>query len=339
MTMTPQLRGDTSLVRGAKVFKKVWYLRSLWDSTLWTKAERDNFYAKAALASTTAVFCPKEKVPSVDLSIVTRGLVAKNGHLGIDVLAEDVVLRFSGILGLPEISADVLLDTTPGMALTLVQVTCLATSDFEQLLIEYPGAAQVVRTATIKIRLQHLFRRTAAVAREQDKSGRKTDLYSAITEVRRQLGANPQGFEMKRGVEARVDEMGHKLDRLTTTVQRLVDTVATSPDRPSSPRPKKSKSNGGRPLPRKDKSVPPPLPRGADADAVSVVVQSNSFPPPPPPRPRPANSNGHGASVPPPPPQRPANPNGIVATPPPPPPPPNRRPSASTEHRDAKLDA
>ena len=182
MTMTPQLRGDTSLVRGAKVFKKVWYLRSLWDSTLWTKAER--------ITSTRRPHLPQRQ-PS---SALWRRYQASICPLSPAAWSQRTATSVSTYL--PKTSscaspaswlagdfADVLLDTTPdGPHARAGDVP--ATSDFEQLLIEHPGAAQVVRTATIKIRLQHLFRRTAAVAREQDKSGRKTDLYSAITEVR-----------------------------------------------------------------------------------------------------------------------------------------------------------
>ena len=77
ITLTNELRGETSLAAARKYLSVVSYLSS-------DDLEKD-FFSKAALALTSAIFCPRELVGADQLSIVVRGMVAKGGRIGIRV--------------------------------------------------------------------------------------------------------------------------------------------------------------------------------------------------------------------------------------------------------------
>ena len=64
-----------------------------------------------------SIYCPREEVPSVCLTIVARGLIARHGKCGIGVFGTDMI-----------INAESLRDLEPAMALTLAQVSSTRTT-------------------------------------------------------------------------------------------------------------------------------------------------------------------------------------------------------------------
>ena len=71
----------------------------------------DDFLASAALSLKTRIFCRSEYIPMDALSVVERGIAAKNGRIKTrgSVLGEDMVL-----------STNTFRDVAPAIALTFV---------------------------------------------------------------------------------------------------------------------------------------------------------------------------------------------------------------------------
>ena len=77
---------------GAHAFDDLWFAKSAagalvttYGTYSWVAA----FLSRAALALNSSIYCPREQVPCVELTVVTSGLVACRGRLGQTVLAVD----------------------------------------------------------------------------------------------------------------------------------------------------------------------------------------------------------------------------------------------------------
>ena len=146
-TMTPQLRGEASLSVACGLFKRVPYLSAADIET--------GFLSRAALALSGAVYCPREQISCEPLTLVTSGLVAKNGKLGTQLLGADVILNLMALR-----------DLQPAMALTFTQASSIDRGTLDGLLVDHPVAARHVRRHMIRLTLQRVVLRVAAHARE-----------------------------------------------------------------------------------------------------------------------------------------------------------------------------
>ena len=253
MAMTGSLRGETSLAAATSIFSRVDYLRN-------DKIETA-FKSKAALGLTHAVYCAREEISSLSLTIVTRGLVAKTGRIGISVFGEDMILN------LPRLR-----DLNPGMALTLVEVYSLSRETLDELIDQpaYPLARALVNHARVRLTFQRLVMRTAEFAKAARDAGESLSLTGAFDQAREgvDLQNGPEGYAMKMPMDQRISElderMNARMDTLNRSMQRILTQLGELTDSGASMKRlrrarRDSFDNDAHPT----KSVPPPLSRAA----------------------------------------------------------------------------
>jgi len=133
--LSPDLRADIVLHMSAKTLEQVWYLGSL----------EQNARVELALRLARVGYAPREKVSSIKLTILMRGVAAKAGniltpssHWGDDVIVSSLALR----------------DMRPASALTYVEVATLARDDLDEVLAKFPASAAIIRQAAMRIAMQ-----------------------------------------------------------------------------------------------------------------------------------------------------------------------------------------
>lgn len=220
-TMTPQLRGEASLAVAQELFLRVPYLSS-------PDIERA-FLSRAALALSSSIFCPREQVPCVDLTVVTSGLVARRGRLGQTVLAVDAVLNLVALR-----------DTQPAMALTFAQASSIQRTVLDELLEEYPIAKAHVRKFCVRLTLQRVMLRVADHAREHANES-KTGPHQVLQSLGSPLTLE-EAFEQAKAAfiphfnadvpptaaEAKVAAVERKLDALGTRLEQRMDELTNA---------------------------------------------------------------------------------------------------------------
>jgi hypothetical protein len=133
--LSPGLRGEIMLFLSKATFSHVWYFASLEADCLVQLAARLHRHG----------FPPRERIESIRLNILKRGIAARGGELiysgmcwGIDMILASAVLR----------------DTRPITALTYVEVQTLSREDLYDVLETYPDSAKVVQNAAVRVALK-----------------------------------------------------------------------------------------------------------------------------------------------------------------------------------------
>jgi len=133
--LSPGLRGEIMLYLSKATFSHVWYFASL---------EADCLVHLAARLMRHG-FPPRERIESVRLNILKRGIAARGGELlysgmcwGTDMILASAVLR----------------DTRPITALTYVEVQTLSREDLYDVLEMYPDSSKVVQNAAVRVALK-----------------------------------------------------------------------------------------------------------------------------------------------------------------------------------------
>lgn len=146
--MSAQLRGDTALIIGMETLSRVWYFSGRDDFT--PDLERE-FLAVVSLNMKAAVYEAKELLPVVDLTVITKGIVAINlvmkrrGRvLGVDCIIEDA---HAGLR-----------DTTKGRCVSFVQTSFITRETIFELVHSFPRAKRTLRRASRRILLRAGFR-------------------------------------------------------------------------------------------------------------------------------------------------------------------------------------
>ena len=138
--MSNRLRGDTALVVAKKVLGRVYYFGD-------PEIEPD-FLANVALLLRLSMFCPREYIPCTNLTIIERGIGAKNGLIAIvgHCFGHDMI-----------VASNAFRDLEPAIALTFVQVMVLERKDLDAILDGYPIAREKVRLAAFRMALKRGF--------------------------------------------------------------------------------------------------------------------------------------------------------------------------------------
>ena len=165
LEMSTRLRGDASYNMAKRSLRAVSYLS---DPDL-----EPEFLSHVAVRFRLSVYSRLEQVPCVNLFIIERGVVAKNGTLGLarSCFGKDII-----------IAKETLRDLDDAIALTFVQTILITRSDIMELLPDFPRAMRVIAKHAVRIALMRLVVK-AAELRRRDKIDRGTSLVEAMTKV------------------------------------------------------------------------------------------------------------------------------------------------------------
>ena len=132
---SPDLQADIVLHMSAKTLDIVWYLSSL----------EQGARVELAMRLERAGYAPREKISSVKLTILMRGVAAKAGniltppaHWGDDMVVSSVSLR----------------DMRHASALTYVEVATLSRDDLDDVLANFPASAAIIRQAAMRVAMK-----------------------------------------------------------------------------------------------------------------------------------------------------------------------------------------
>ena len=144
--MSTRLRGDASFNMAKRQLSAIIYLR---DPRL-----EPEFLSHLAVRFSIAVYSRLEHVPCLNLFIIDRGVVAKNGALGLAraSFGKDVI-----------IASETLRDIADAIALTFVQTIMLTRTDIMSLLPDFPVASSIIRKHAFRISLIRALCKAAAL--------------------------------------------------------------------------------------------------------------------------------------------------------------------------------
>jgi len=203
--MTARLRGDASLELARSALAKVSYFEPLVE-------QEPEFLANVALGLCVSMYCPRENIPSINLTIIERGIGAKNGRILMagSCFGEDMILSHLTFR-----------DLEPAVSLAYTQVLVLHKGDLEKLLVEYPGARQVVRKAVVRMGLVRALLRVSEKVKE---TGPATCGFEALRQLRTAKLAKGGGVTAKRTrtVEDRIRLLDRKFDTLLAQNERVL---------------------------------------------------------------------------------------------------------------------
>ena len=143
--MSPLLRGEAALRVAAQSIARLPYFSA--------DQVESGFLATAALKMKTAVYSLREYVPIQNLTIIERGIAAREGRLRVKgtCIGHDMILELAHLR-----------DVSPVIALTIIlQVMTLSREDLGVVLIESPRATELVRKAAFKLAFHRLVNRIA----------------------------------------------------------------------------------------------------------------------------------------------------------------------------------
>ena len=133
--LSPGLRGEIMLYLSTTTFSHVYYLSGIEGDCL----------VQLAARLTRHGYPPRERMASIDLNIILRGIAARSGELlyggmcwGVDCILTSGVLR----------------DTRPTTALTYVEVQALSRANLFEVLESYPESAKMVQNAAVRMALK-----------------------------------------------------------------------------------------------------------------------------------------------------------------------------------------
>jgi hypothetical protein len=135
MRLSPGLRGEIMLYLSKSTFGSVYYLSAIEPECL----------VQLAARLTRHGFPPRERMPSVELMILSRGIAARGGELLYSGMCwgSDIIL-----------SSRVLRDTRLITALTYVELQALSRESLYSVLDNYPESARVVQNAAVRMALK-----------------------------------------------------------------------------------------------------------------------------------------------------------------------------------------
>ena len=151
LEMSTKLRGDASYMMAKRQLASVPYLHE--------NSVEPEFLSHLAVRFSLAVFSRLEHVPCVNLFIIDRGVVAKNGNLGLAraCFGKDVIL-----------SKESLRDLADAIALTFVQTIQLTRQDIMQVVEDFPMANHTISRYAFRIALTRTLVKAAAACRRGD---------------------------------------------------------------------------------------------------------------------------------------------------------------------------
>ena len=143
--MSPLLRGEAALRVAAQSIGKLPYFAA--------DQVEHAFLATAALKMKTGVYSLREHLPIYHLTIIERGIAAREGRL----MVKGTCLGHDMILELPHLR-----NWSSALALTVVlQVMTLSREDLAEVLLESPKASDLVRRHAFRLAFQRLIQRVA----------------------------------------------------------------------------------------------------------------------------------------------------------------------------------
>lgn len=151
LEMSTQLRGDASFNMAKRQLNAVPYLRD--------GAVEGEFLSHLAVRFSLAVYSRLEHIPCINLFIIDRGVVAKNGNLGLAraCFGKDVIVH-----------NDTLRDLNDAIALTFVQTIQLTRADIMDLMPDFPLACQAITRYAFRLALMRAIIKAAAAYRRGD---------------------------------------------------------------------------------------------------------------------------------------------------------------------------
>ena len=181
--MSTRLRGDSSFQLASRRMRQVPYF-----------AHPDlepEFLCHLATRFEIAVFSRRERIPCQNLFVIDRGIVAKNGRLGLSVrgcFGEDVI-----------VSNDSLRDLGDAVAITFVQIIQLSRDDIYELLPDFPIAYAIVRRHAFRLAFARLIVKAAEHAKsgQSEASRLKEAMYTVVKAPSEEAGGVASAFAGK----------------------------------------------------------------------------------------------------------------------------------------------
>ena len=178
--MSTRLRGDSSFQLASRRMRQVPYF-----------AHPDlepEFLCHLATRFEIAVFSRRERIPCQNLFVIDRGIVAKNGRLGLSVrgcFGEDVI-----------VSNDSLRDLGDAVAITFVQIIQLSREDIYELLPDFPIAYAIVRRHAFRLAFARLVVKAADLAKMNKSVGSplKEAMYTVVKAPADEMGGVASAF-------------------------------------------------------------------------------------------------------------------------------------------------
>lgn len=166
--MSPLLRGEAALRVANKSLKRLPFFRM--------ESVEEEFLASAALSMRVAIYSIREYLPSDHLTIIERGIAAKEGRLKI----KGTSFGFDMVIGQPRLR-----DWAPVVALTVVvQVMYLSRPDLDNILQnDTPKAREALRMAAVRIAMQRLTLRVADEFKRRRSATGQTPTMKEATEL------------------------------------------------------------------------------------------------------------------------------------------------------------
>tara|TARA_B110001452_G_C15232388_1_gene426830 strand:+ start:798 stop:2603 length:1806 start_codon:yes stop_codon:yes gene_type:complete len=155
--MSAQLRGDTALAVGQDILNAVWYLR-IGNEDKDQRIERE-YLAVIALNMGVSVYEAQEMVPTEDLTIITKGMVALKLH----------ILGKGAVLGIDCIILDQhagLRDKAKGNCVSFVQTATISRAMLFELMEPFPKATAVLMKASRRLTLRAGLRRSVKMLKD-----------------------------------------------------------------------------------------------------------------------------------------------------------------------------
>ncbi len=189
----------------------------------------DEFLASAAMQLTTTVYCRSEFISVESLSVIERGIAAKDGRIATKgtCLGDDMVL-----------SSSTFRDLNPAIALTfVVQVAMLKRKSLEALLEDYPLARAKIRRATYKLAFRRAVTQVSKVIRGERRQGVDISISEAFAQLRRVKEASTALTEPIKPVMRLSEEvtlLREGQEALRARVDKQLEALASRIDRQSS---------------------------------------------------------------------------------------------------------
>lgn len=196
--MSAQLRGDTALAVGQDILDTVWYLKD-------TEIERE-YLAVIALNMGVSVYESQELVPTDDLTIITKGMVAMRLH----------ILGKGAVLGLDCIILDQhagLRDKAKGNCVSFVQTATISRAMLFELMGPFPRATSVLMRASRRLTLRAGLRKSVKLLKEHwQRHGYKSQNKGSLAPLVLRLAKeeNPDAFIESHRVHEVEADAGHR---------------------------------------------------------------------------------------------------------------------------------
>ena len=151
LKMSAQLRGDTALIIGTTTLQRIWYF-SLGQQHSFRNIECEpQFLSLVALNLTTTVYEAREVIPTYDLTVIVRGVVARR----LVMLTKGAVLGTDCVI--PE-TLEALRPLEAAYSLTFVQTSMISRASLVKLVEHFPNSKAALNHAAAIYTLKGAFR-------------------------------------------------------------------------------------------------------------------------------------------------------------------------------------